>query len=344
MINTPIPKNRKPGPQNGQISTVPILANKPLTLGAWGDIWYMDYRSQVQPSTYYSYQYTLQIIKKWLGDAPITDILPIHINSFMTALLESGYGMSQIRKCRTMLIQLFDTAEDNRLVSGNPARRAKIIRDVDGSLSQPRYEKDAFSDEEIEIMYRDLPNDLLGNSIRLLLDTGIRVQELIALAPEDIAEDGSAISVNKAIKMVGDIPQLGLPKSKHSIRTVPVPESGRACALFLKNHGGKTLIWSLPGRNPYYSVRYFRRRYCNALRSLDGVRCLSPHCCRHTYVTQLQANGVPLELIALLVGHSDITTTDAYAHTSLQTLAKAVSTLHKKNDEPYTKLRKEVSQ
>lgn len=334
MMNMPIPKNRKPGPQNGQISTVPILANKPLTLGAWGDVWYMDYRSQVQPSTYYSYQYTLQIIKKWLGDAPITDILPIHINSFMTALLESGYGMSQIRKCRTMLIQLFDTAEDNRLVSGNPARRAKIIRDVDGSLSQPRYEKDAFSDEEIEIMYRDLPNDLLGNSIRLLLDTGIRVQELIALAPEDIAEDGSAISVNKAIKMVGDIPQLGLPKSKHSIRTVPVPESGRACALFLKNHGGKTLIWSLPGRNPYYSVRCFRRRYCNALRSLDGVRCLSPHCCRHTYVTRLQANGVPLELIALLVGHSDITTTDTYAHTSLQTLVKAVSTLHKKNNDP----------
>ena len=335
MNSTHIPKNRKPGPQHGQISTIPILVNKPMTLGVWGDIWYADYRSQVQPSTYYSYQYTLQIIKKWLGDAPLPDILPIHINSFMTALLESGYGMSQIRKCRTMLIQLFDSAEDNRLVSGNPARRAKIIRDVDGSLSQPRYEKDAFTDEEIEIMERELPNDLLGNSIRLLLNTGLRVQELIALAPEDIAEDGSEINVNKAIKMVGDVPHLGLPKSKNSIRSVPVPEHIRKCALFLKKHGGKTLIWSLPGRNPYYSVRCFRRRYCNALRDLDGVRCLSPHCCRHTYVTRLQANGVPLELIALLVGHSDITTTDAYAHTSMQTLAKAVSTLQK-NSAPAT--------
>ena len=46
-------------------------------------------------------------------------------------------------------------------------------------------------------------------------------------------------------------------------------------------------------------------------------------------MTRLQANGIPLELIALLVGHSDITTTDAYAHTSMQTLAKAVSTLQK---------------
>ena len=328
MENIALAKNRRPGPKNGQIETVPIFPSRDMTLGRWGDIWYMDYRSQVQPSTYHGYQYTLQIIKKWLGEAPIVDILPIHINSFMNALLESGYGLSQIRKCRTMLIQIFDAAEDNNLVSRNPARRSKIIRDIDGSLSQPRYEKDAFSAEEIRILREELPDDLLGHSIRLLLDTGMRVQELIALAPEDIAEDGSSIDVNKAIKMVADIPQLGPPKSKNSKRVIPVPPKSRACALFLKEHGGKTLIWSLPGRNPYYSVRCFRRRYCNALRNIAGVRCLSPHCCRHTYVTRLQENGVPMEMIALLAGHSDISTTGTYAHTSLQTLSKAVNALY----------------
>ena len=77
-----IPKNRKPGPLSGQITPTPIFS-KPMTLGDWGDLWYKDYRSQVQPSTYYSYQFTLQIIKKWLGDSPMKDILPIHINMFM---------------------------------------------------------------------------------------------------------------------------------------------------------------------------------------------------------------------------------------------------------------------
>lgn len=303
-----------------------------MTLGDWGEIWYADYRSQVQPSTYYSYKYTLQIIKKWLGDALLTDILPLHINLFMTELVESGYGMSQIHKCRTMLIQLFDVAEDNNLIDRNPARRAKIIRDVDGSLTEPRYEKDAFTDEEVAAIRENLPDDLLGNSIRLLLDTGLRVQELIALAPEDIAEDGSSVTVNKAIKMVGDIPHMGIPKSRHAFRTVPVPEETRRCALYLKHHGGTTLIWSLPDRNPYYSVRCFRRRYCNALQRISGVRCLSPHCCRHTYVTRLQARGVPLEMIARLAGHSNIEETEVYAHTSLQTLAKAVSVLHEKHN------------
>ena len=332
MHNLSIPKNRRPGPSNGQISTAPILGGRAVTLGDWGDIWYADYRSQVQPSTYYGYQFTLQIIKKWLGDALVADVLPIHINLFMTELMKSGYGMSQIHKCRTMLIQLFDAAEDNNLISRNPARRAKIIRDLDGSLTEPRYEKDAFTDLEVELLRRDLPDDLLGNSIRLLLDTGLRVQELIALAPEDIAEDGSSVTVNKAIKMVADIPQLGPPKSRHAYRTVPVPEESRACALYLKRHGGQTLIWSLPGRNPYYSVRCFRRRYCNALNRVEGVRCLPPHCCRHTYVTRLQAEGIPLEMIARLAGHSNSTETDAYAHPSMKTLAEAVSVLHKKED------------
>lgn len=332
MTNTSIPKNRRPGPMNGQISTAPILGGRAVTLGDWGDIWYADYRSQVQPSTYYGYQFTLQIIKKWLGDALMADILPIHINLFMTELTKSGYGMSQIHKCRTMLIQMFDAAEDNGLISRNPARRAKIIRDVDGSLTEPRYEKDAFTEEEVELLRRELPDDLLGNSIRLLLDTGLRVQELIALAPGDIAEDGSAVTVNKAIKMVADIPQLGTPKSKHSYRTVPVPEEGRTGALYLKHHGGQTLIWSLPGRNPYYSVRCFRRRYCNALGRIEGVRCLPPHCCRHTYVTRLQAGGVPMEMIARLAGHSDISATGVNAHTSLLTLAGAVSVLYERGD------------
>ena len=106
MHNLSIPKNRRPGPSNGQISTAPILGGRAVTLGDWGDIWYADYRSQVQPSTYYGYQFTLQIIKKWLGDAFVADVLPIHINLFMSELMKSGYGMSQIQKNRTLLIYL----------------------------------------------------------------------------------------------------------------------------------------------------------------------------------------------------------------------------------------------
>lgn len=134
------------------------------------------------------------------------------------------------------------------------------------------------------------------------------------------------------MKTVDNHPVLGPPKSKSGIRTIPIPEDARASTKYLWEHGGKTLIWSLPGRNPCYSVRAFRRRYYTAIGQVEGVRKLSPHCCRHTYVTRLQAKGVPLELIARLAGHSSIATTNDYAHTSMETLASAVSVLDRKNE------------
>jgi len=305
-----------------------IRIDNSLTLNEWGDTWLADYQSQVQPSTYSSYKYTLKLLKTHLGRLKISEILPMHINRMQDAMVTSGYSLSAIQKCRAMLIQIFDSAYNNGLVTFNPAQRAKIIRDKDGSLSQPRYAKDAFSDDELCLLRHSLRNDLLGNSIHLMLNTGLRVQELLALTPEDIAVDGSSITVSKAIKMVDGIPTLGPPKSKTSNRTIPVPKSARSHALYLRMHGGKKHIWMSSGTSSFYSVGTFRRRYYAALKQIEGVRLLSPHCCRHTYVTQLQAKGVALELIARLAGHSDLITTHGYTHTSDQTLSNAVSVLN----------------
>lgn len=307
-----------------------VHISKSMTLGEWSDSWYQNYKTEVQASTYSGYQYTLKLIKEKLGTQVLHKTLPIHIDQFLDTLVEADYSLSQIKKCRTMLIQIFDAADKNGLVAGNPARKAKIIRDKDGILSRPRYMKDSFDDEEVEILQKELPGDLMGHSIRVMLASGVRVQELIALAPADIAKDGSTIEVSKAIKTVNNHPVLGTPKSKSGYRVIPIPEEARASARFLREHGGKTLIWSLPGRNPYYSIGAFRRRYYNALKPIEDVRKLSPHCCRHTYVTRLQAKGVSLELIAKLAGHSNVTTTDGYAHTSMETLKNAVSRLDDK--------------
>lgn len=304
-----------------------IHVDKAMTFSAWADIWYADYKSQVTASTYSSYKYTLNILKERFGNRPISEIMVIHINAFMDLLAGKGYSMSQIKKCRTMLIQIFDAADANGLVPRNPARKAKIIRDKDGSLSHHR-DKDAFTEEEIELLCKNLKEDILGHSIRLMLGTGLRVQELLALSAEDISADGATVMVRHAIKMVDGIPTLGDPKSESGNRTIPVPERYRESARFLREHGNQPLIWSCQGDHPYYSVGSFRRRFYTALKEVGGVRLLSPHCCRHTYVTQLQAKGVPLETIAALVGHSSIDTTMGYTHISMDTLMGAVSSLN----------------
>ncbi len=304
-----------------------VTPNKTMTLEEWADAWYEDYRTQVQPSTYSGYKYTLSIIKDKLGSQLMHQILPIHINRFMDSLVKANYSMSQIRKCRAMLIQIFDAADGNGLIPFNPARKAKIIRDLDGTLSAPRREKDAFTADEVAALEILLPDDLTGNSIRLLLNTGMRVQELLALTVNDIAKDGSTITVNKAIKMVDGLPTLGCTKSKKGNRIIPIPCKARKYALKVKAQGGKELIWTKAGDNPYFSVGTFRRKYYSALKEIPGVRPLSPHCCRHTYITMLQERCVPIETVARLAGHSSIDTTDHYTHISVATLANAVKVL-----------------
>ena len=305
-------------PKNGMI---------PFT--RWADCWYADYRTQVQASTYSCYQYTLKKIKDYFGDRKLADIKTMDINRFHDDLLSSGISKSYISKCRAMLIQIFDAAEANELIAHNPARKAKSLSTRSLSLEdEAESARDAFTDAEVDLLVRNLPNDMTGHSILLMIGTGLRSQEILALTPEDIAKDGSSISVNKAIKMVDSVPTLGVPKSRRSKRIIPVPESFRQHALFLLKHSGKPYIWTSHRPDGLYDISTFRDRYYRTIEKIPGVRRLSPHCCRHTYISALEKRGVPMEQIARLAGHSRITTTDVYLHTDMDTLSKAVSVLN----------------
>lgn len=305
-----------------------------ISFREWADVWYLDYKTQVQPSTYCNYQYTLNILKDYFDCKPLVEIKPMHVNRFHDHLLSAGLSQSYITKCRSMLIQVFDAAEANEIIPYNPARKSKAIRVVEPVTSldgEEESKKDAFTEDEQQFLHNSLPNNMDGHSIRLMLGTGMRTQELLALTPSDIAEDGSIITITKAIKTVNGSPTLGLPKSKRGKRIIPVPEDYRAAAIFLRTHSGKPYIWTSRRKNGLFDVGVFRKRYYRVISSIPGVRRLSPHCCRHTYISNLEKNGIPMEQIARLAGHSRITTTDGYLHTDLATLSNAVSTLNQRN-------------
>lgn len=289
--------------------------------------WYEAYRSQVEESTYSNYRYTLKLLNKAFGTMELGRVKTAEINQFINGLAAKGYSASQINKCRSMLIQILDTAEADDLILKNYARRAfRTTKRL--SKDQKTHKKDAFTVEEAERLLRDLPDDLLGNSIRLMLISGLRMQELLALTPSDIAEDGSWVRVNKAVKMVNGVPKLGDPKSFTSRRVIPIAPKYRMIPLWLRENGGQLFLWCAPRQKSLlYGTGSVRRKYYRLLEKFPDVRPLSPHCCRHTYVTLLQHQGVPMETIARLTGHSDIKTTGNYLHISNDTLAHAVAAL-----------------
>lgn len=296
----------------------------------WADTWYRDYESEVEASTYAGYRHTLNILKAYFSSTPVSEIRALDVNHFLDSLKRDNRSKSYISKCRSMLIQVFDYAEANQLISNNPARKAKMMRDkrnkqIEVSDTLP---KKVFTDEEIDFIKQYAPDDLAGHSLRLLLGTGIRSQELLALTPADIAIDGVSIRINKAIKTVGGCPQLGPTKSERGNRTVPVPMEYQKDAIYLRTHAGKHYVWTSQRESGLYDVNVFRKKYYRTIKAIPGVRPLSPHCCRHTYVSALEKNGVPIEQIARLAGHSRITTTDGYLHTDINTLSAAVSVLN----------------
>ena len=235
-------------------------------------------------------------------------IRPIDIENFLKGMRRDGRSDSYISKARGMLYQIFQKAEANDLVRRNPVRLAEKMR-ATGTAKR----KEAFTTAEVAHLMKVLPDDRMGLSIRLLLGTGMRMQELLALEPQFIEEDGSVIHIRQAVKVVKGTVSIGSPKSKDSIRDIPVPLNVRPCAIKLRDTTDQ-FIWESPKTGLPCNPTHFRDVFRKSLEEAGDVRLLTPHSCRHTYVSQMQALGVDIQTIQSIVGHADTEMTEHYLH------------------------------
>ena len=161
------------------------------------DTWFEGHRDNIAPTTQESYKYCLKMLKEGFYHRPLTIIRPIDIENFLKVMRRDGRSDSYISKARGMLYQIFQKAEANDLVRRNPVRLAEKMR-ATGTAKR----KEAFTTAEVAHLMKVLPDDRMGLSIRLLLGTGMRMQELLALEPQFIEEDGSVIHIRQAVKVV----------------------------------------------------------------------------------------------------------------------------------------------
>lgn len=285
----------------------------------WADIWFVHHQDNITATTQENYRCTLRILKDYFGVRPLADIKSFDIEVFLKALRKEERSDSCIAQCRGMLYQIFHKAEANDLVRKNPVRFADKMRS-----REPTKRKEAFTAEEVKLLMEKLPKDRIGISIRLLLGTGMRSQELLALEPRHIAEDGSMIQIRQAVNMVKGTATVGQPKSRDSYRDVPIPPNLRWCAIQLRTTN-RTFVWEAGKKDQPCNPSYFRDKFKAAIGEIEGVRVLTPHSCRHTYVSQLQALGVDLPTIQSIVGHADIDMTQHYLHVQDSIRQKAVS-------------------
>lgn len=282
--------------------------SKTYTFDEWSELWFENHRQNITPTTQENYRYILGRLQLYLGNRRIIDIKPYDIEYLLKSERKIGRSDSHLSSCRGMLYQIFHKAEANDFIRKNPVRFAEKMR-----ASKPKQRKEAFTAEEVQLLMKNLPHNKIGLGIRLLLGTGMRTQELLALEPRHIAEDGSAINIEQAVNLVKGTVYIGKPKSFDSYRVIPVPPSLRWCAKELRNVSTK-FIWEKGKKDYPCNPSYFRDEFKKAITQINGVRVLTPHSCRHTYVSHMQALGVDVSTIRSIVGHADIDMTEHYLH------------------------------
>ena len=284
-----------------------LLTGKDLRFEEWADTWFENHKDNIKPTTQDGYRYTLRILKDHFGRRKLSEIKAMDIEQFLKKLRKDGRSDSALAQCRGMLFQIFNKAAANDIILKNPVAFADKMR------KRPPREKEAFTADEVRMLLRELPEDKIGWSIRLMLCTGMRTQELLGLEPRHIAQDGSSINIAQAVVMVKGTAIIGTPKSYDSYRTIPVPELVQYCARNLRSTD-KKFIWEAGRPDMPCNPSHFRTQFKKALEGVDGVRVLTPHCCRHTFVSQMQALGVDIETIQNIVGHAEIDMTRHYLH------------------------------
>jgi integrase/recombinase XerD len=156
--------------------------------------------------------------------------------------------------------------------------------------------------------------------MELLYATGLRVSELCGLATSDLnLEMGVLRTMGKGNK------QRLVPVGKDAIRAVQeYLANGRAALLkgrvsrylFVTARGGcltRQAFWKLLGG-------YGRRA---------GIfRGLSPHVLRHSFATHLLEGGADLRSVQIMLGHTDISTTEIYTHVMRSRLRDTVAKHH----------------
>jgi integrase len=297
----------------------PLHAYREYLVAEWADMWFDIHKNYISPTTQEGYRYTLRVLKEHFGRRKLDEIKAFDIELFLRLHREKGRADSTLAQYKGMLYQILHKAEANDLIHKNPARFVEKIRST-----QPKQRKEAFTADEVKILMRELPYDRTGLSIRLLLGTGMRSQELLALQPSHIDEDGSSIKIEQAVVQVKGTAGIGPPKSRDSYRVIPIPPNLRSCAKMLRNTDLR-YIWEEGKPDTPCNPSYFRDCFKHALEEIPSVRVLTPHCCRHTYVSQMQALGVDVSTIQSIVGHAEIDMTEYYLHVQESIRQTAVS-------------------
>ena len=240
----------------------------------------------------------------------LSKIKHFHILDFLTELKYKKSKPRTIARYIVSIKQFFKYLLIEKIITEDPTIN---IRTPKLSVSLP----DILSLQEIEELLES-PDDSTNigqrdsTMLEVLYGTGIRVSELINLKLNSLNFDlGYIMVMGKGSKeRIVPLGSIALRKVKSYI------EYGRNA--LLKNKSSDYLFLNRNGK------RMTRQGFWKNLRQYvikSGInKTVTPHTIRHTFATHLLERGADLRTIQILLGHSDISSTQIYTHIDVKRL------------------------
>ena len=265
-------------------------------------------------NTLNSYRFDLSIFVSWLAETKkveLLDVSELEIQEFLAFKFPTSKSRSISRLLATLrrffrfLLRENKIKEDPTLKIQTP----KIPKSLPKSLSEDEVEGLLEApDIKTDVGIRD------RSMLELLYACGLRVSELVGIQlTEVILSDGVIRVTGKGSKTrlvpmgeeAVDWIKKYLAKSRQNILNKQTSKF-----LFVTNRGGEMT------RQAFW---YLIKKYA-LMANID--KPMSPHILRHAFATHLINHGADLRVVQMLLGHSDISTTQIYTHVARERLKK----------------------
>lgn len=279
----------------------------------------------------------LVISFKMLCRYPISNLATQQINvddmqMYMNLLVRNGYSLSTIRKQYNLLTAFFRHAFSKGYISTPiylgvepPGKNDAQTKEIE---IYEKHEQAALENE----FYKLTTTAYLAGI--LMLETGMRVGEVLALEWDDILWQKRAVRISKTLVRMSSKKGVTFvqksPKSSKSNRTIPL--SGKAMealgSQFSKRQTHSQFIFersdtmTLP--MSYSSLKYHIKRACEIAR----IPYKGNHAFRYTFATNCYKKGCDVKLLSKFLGHANSTITyNTYIHLygdSLEEMRKVI--------------------
>ncbi|OCH13113.1 MULTISPECIES: site-specific tyrosine recombinase XerD [unclassified Aliivibrio] len=264
-------------------------------------------------NTLASYRNDLVKLLQWLEDNhyKCASISAMGLNEYQAYLVDKEYKQTSRARMLSALRRFFQYLHREKIRGDDPTALL-----ISPKLPQ-RLPKDLSEDQVNDLLEAPNVEDPLELRDRAMLEllyaTGLRVTELVSLTMENLSLRQGVVRVTGK----GDKERL-VPMGENAVDWIQTfLDHGRPALL-----GEKSSDVVFPSKRARQMTRqtfWHRIKHYAVIAGIDSDK-LSPHVLRHAFATHLLNYGADLRVVQMLLGHSDLSTTQIYTHVATERL------------------------